>query len=91
MNEFLLTPIEYLKGVGPQRANLLKQELSIYNFEDLLNHFPFRYVDRSYFCKINEIPFQENATQFKGVITKINEGGKGRYKTLSVLVEDDTI
>ena len=90
MNEFLLTPIEYLKGVGPQRANLLKQELSIYNFEDLLNHFPFRYVDRSYFCKINEIPFQENATQFKGVITKINEGGKGRYKTLSVLVEDDT-
>jgi ATP-dependent DNA helicase RecG len=90
MNEFLLTPIEYLKGVGPQRANLLKQELSIYNFEDLLNHFPFRYVDRSYFCTINEIPYQENATQFKGVVTKINEGGKGRHKTLSVLVEDET-
>ena len=90
MNEFLLTPIEYLKGVGPQRANLLKQELSIYNFEDLLNHFPFRYVDRSYFCKINEIPFQENATQFKGIVTKINEGGKGRHKTLSAIVEDET-
>lgn len=90
MNEFLLTPIEYLKGVGPQRANLLKQELSIFNFEDLLNHYPFRYVDRSYFCKINEIPFQENATQFKGIITKITEGGKGRHKTLSVLVEDET-
>jgi ATP-dependent DNA helicase RecG len=90
MNEFLLTSIEYLKGVGPQRANLLKQELSIYNFEDLLNHFPFRYVDRSYFCKIHEIPFQENATQFKGIVTKINEGGKGRHKTLSVLVEDET-
>jgi ATP-dependent DNA helicase RecG len=90
MNEFLLTPIEYLKGVGPQRANLLKQELSIYNFEDLLNHFPFRYVDRSYFCTINEIAYQENATQFKGVVTKINEGGKGRHKTLSVVVEDET-
>jgi ATP-dependent DNA helicase RecG len=90
MNEFLLTPIEYLKGVGPQRANLLKQELSIYNFEDLLNHFPFRYVDRSYFCKINEIPFQENATQFKGIVIKINEGGKGRHKTLSAIVEDET-
>jgi ATP-dependent DNA helicase RecG len=90
MNEFLLTPIEYLKGVGPQRANLLKQELSIYNFEDLLNHFPFRYVDRSYFCKINEIPIQENAMQFKGIVTKINEGGKGRHKTLSAIVEDET-
>ena len=90
MNDFLLTPVEYLKGVGPQRANLLKQELSIFCFEDLLNHFPFRYVDRSYFCKISEIPYQENATQFKGHVTKIVEGGKGRQKTLSVLVEDET-
>jgi ATP-dependent DNA helicase RecG len=90
MNDFLLTPIEYLKGVGPQRANLLKQELSIFCFEDLLNHFPFRYVDRSYFCKISEIPYQENATQFKGLVTKIVEGGKGRQKTLSVVVEDET-
>jgi ATP-dependent DNA helicase RecG len=90
MNDFLLTPIEYLKGVGPQRANLLKQELSIFCFEDLLNHFPFRYVDRSYFCKISEIPYQENATQFKGIVTKIVEGGKGRQKTLSVVVEDET-
>ena len=90
MNDFLLTPIEYLKGVGPQRASLLKQELAIFCFEDLLNHFPFRYVDRSYFCKISEIPYQENATQFKGIVTKITEGGKGRYKTLSVLVEDET-
>jgi ATP-dependent DNA helicase RecG len=69
---------------------LLKQELSIFCFEDLLNHFPFRYVDRSYFCKISEIPYQENATQFKGHVTKIVEGGKGRQKTLSVLVEDET-
>lgn len=90
MNDFLLTPVEYLKGVGPQRANLLKQELSIFCFEDLLNHFPFRYVDRSYFCKISEIPYQENATQFKGHVTKIVEGGKGRQKTLSVVVEDET-
>ena len=90
MNDFLLTPIEYLKGVGPQRASLLKQELAIFCFEDLLNHFPFRYVDRSYFCKISEIPYQENATQFKGTVTKITEGGKGRYKTLSALVEDET-
>jgi ATP-dependent DNA helicase RecG len=90
MNDFLQTPIEYLKGVGPQRATLLKQELGIHSFEELLVHFPFRYIDRSYYCKINELPYQENATQFKGIITKITEGGRGRSKMLSAFIEDET-
>ena len=42
---FLQTPIEFLKGVGPQRAALLQRELEVYTYEDLLLHFPFRYVD----------------------------------------------
>ncbi|MFT5581588.1 MAG: ATP-dependent DNA helicase RecG, partial [Psychromonas sp.] len=46
MNNFLMTPIEYLKGVGPQRSALLKKELGIHCYQDLLDHFPFRYVDR---------------------------------------------
>jgi len=54
--DFFETPIEYLKGVGPQRAELLKKELGIATYWDLLNHFPFRYVDRSKFYKIKEIP-----------------------------------
>ena len=54
-NNILETPIEFLKGVGPQRAQLLKTELNISNFEELLQHFPFRYVDRSKFYNIAEV------------------------------------
>ena len=42
----LQTPIEYLKGVGPNRADLLKKELKIFTFQDLLYFFPNRYIDR---------------------------------------------
>ena len=52
---FLDTSIEYLKGVGPQRAELLKKELQIFTFQDLLFHFPFRHIDRTKFQKISEI------------------------------------
>ncbi|NNK73043.1 MAG: hypothetical protein HKO94_07610, partial [Flavobacteriaceae bacterium] len=45
--EYLQTPIEYLKGVGPNRAELLRKELSIHTFQDLLNLFPNRYIDRT--------------------------------------------
>ena len=90
MNDFLKTPIEYLKGVGPQRADLLKKEIFVYTFEDLISYYPFRYVDRSFYCKINEIPYLENAIQFRGIVTKIYEGGHGRRKTLSVIVQDDS-
>ena len=51
----LSTPIEYLKGVGPVRSELLKKELRIFTYEDLLMHFPFRYVDKSNIYKISEI------------------------------------
>ncbi|MCB0786717.1 MAG: hypothetical protein KDC02_21220, partial [Flavobacteriales bacterium] len=43
---FLETPIEFLKGVGPQRGEVLRGELGIATFGDLLLHVPFRYVDR---------------------------------------------
>ena len=49
----LSTSIEYLKGVGPVRAELLKKELGIFTYEDLLMHFPFRYVDKSNIYKKN--------------------------------------
>ena len=52
MNDLPSTPIEYLKGVGPQKAALLSKEMEIHNYGDLLFHFPYRYVDRSYFTKI---------------------------------------
>jgi ATP-dependent DNA helicase RecG len=90
MNDFFQTPIEFLKGVGPQRAELLKKELYIYTYKDLLYHFPFRYINRSTYCLIKDVPYLENSAQFKGTITRISEGGRGRAKNLTALVEDET-
>lgn len=57
MNDSLFkTPIEYLKGVGPQRAEVLKKEAGIFTYEDLLCYYPFRYIDRTQFYKVAEAP-----------------------------------
>jgi ATP-dependent DNA helicase RecG len=53
--QILKTPIAYLKGVGPQRAEILKKEISIFTYGDLLTNYPFRYIDRTRFYKINEV------------------------------------
>ena len=55
MQNVLLTPIEYLKGVGPNRGELLRKELGIYKYVDLVNFFPNRYIDRTQYYKINEL------------------------------------
>lgn len=87
----LQTPIEYLKGVGPSKAELLKKELKIFTYRDLLHLFPFRYVDRSKFYKINEIISTEAEVQVIGKITHIDEvAGKGRSKRLTARFEDET-
>ena len=52
MANILSNPIEYLKGVGPQRAELLKKELNIFTFKDLLELFPYRHVDRTRVSKV---------------------------------------
>ena len=54
-NTFLHTPIDYLKGVGPNRSKLFKKELKIFTYQDLLSFFPYRYVDKTKYHKINEI------------------------------------
>ena len=78
----LQTPIEYLKGVGPNRANLLKQELSIYTFHDLLHFFPHRYIDRSTFFKINNLPKNSSEVQIKG---KAHQAGNEKTKKVNDL------
>ncbi len=89
-NQFLLTPIEYLKGVGPVKGEVFKTELGIFTFGDLLNHFPFRYVDRSQFFTINQLNEDMPFVQLKGVITDIKEIGEGRGKRLSGTFRDNT-
>ena len=51
----LSTPIEYLKGVGPAKAELLKKEVSIFTYGDLLQYYPFRYIDKSKVFNISDI------------------------------------
>ena len=66
----LKTPIEYLKGVGPAKADLLKKELRIFTYQDLLYHYPFRYVDRSKFYTIGEVKSADIEVQIIGKITR---------------------
>jgi len=88
VNDFLKTPIEFLKGVGPQRADLLRQELGIHTFSDLLHHFPFRYIDRSRYVTVSELSTMETAAQLRGRIIAVSESGTGRTKKLSAKFQD---
>ena len=84
----LQTPIEYLKGVGPSRANLLKQELNLHTFQDLLHFFPHRYIDRSTFYKIKDLPRNSSEVQIKGEIIKIEMIQQKRGKRLVATFDD---
>ena len=82
--------IEYLKGVGPKRAELLKKELNILTFGDLLTYFPFRYIDKSKFHNINEINSDLVYVQIKGKITSIETIGQMRATRMVVTLKDET-
>lgn len=90
MNEFLRTPIEYLKGVGPKRAKLLNKELNVFTFEQLLDVFPFRYVDRSQFYHVTDVVDANTYVQLKGKITKIDKVGARGKQRLVAQFEDET-
>jgi len=68
----LKTPIAYLKGIGPVKANTLQSELHINTFEDLLEFYPFRYIDRSQFYKINDLRQNTAEVQIIGNIISLN-------------------
>ncbi len=85
----LQTPIEYLKGVGPVRGKLLRKEIGIETFEDLLFFFPFRYEDKSNLKKISQLTDGEQVL-IQGQITDFEEIGVGRKKRLIAYLQDDT-
>ncbi|WP_262248409.1 ATP-dependent DNA helicase RecG [Parapedobacter soli] len=85
-----ITPIEYLKGVGPARAAVLNDELGIHTFGDLLKHYPFRYIDRTQFHKIKQLHPDMAAAQVIGRLMHIDEVGERRGKRLVGLFRDDT-
>lgn len=90
MNNYLITPIEYLKGVGPHKAELLKKELGIFTFADLINYYPFRYVDRSRFHRVSDLTSMHEPAQIKGKVIGFIESGMGRGKRLTAKFQDDT-
>ncbi len=90
MNEFLNTPIEFLKGVGPNRAELLKKEAGIFTFNDLLHYFPFRYVDRSQYHTVAELPQLDGYAQLKGKIVHVSERLIGKQNRLIAKFQDHT-
>jgi len=84
------TPIDFLKGVGPLRSDLLKKELRIFTYGDLLMHYPFRYIDRSKIHTIAELRESMPNIQLKGKIIKFEEKGQKRAKRLIAHFQDET-
>ncbi len=83
-------PIEYLKGVGPIRADMLKKELQIFTFEDLLNHFPLRHLDRTSVQPIGQINSGMDHVQVRGIVVSMEILGERRAKRLVVYLRDKT-
>lgn len=90
MQNLLLTPIEYLKGVGPNRGELLRKELGIYKYVDLVNFFPNRYIDRTRYYKINELQNNIAEVQIIGKIINIKtvEFGRNQKRLVATFVDD---
>ena len=90
MTTNLESPIAYLKGVGPKRAELLKVELGIITFFDLIQHLPFRYEDRSIFHRTSDIEADSTSLQLRGKITKKElVGGKKASRLVAVFKDDE--
>ena len=90
MAGFFETKIEFLKGVGPQRANLLNKELKIFTFGDLIQHFPFRYEDRTKIHQIKDLNASMPFVQIKGFIRNYELTGRPYKQRLTAHFFDDT-
>ena len=86
----LSSPIEYLKGVGPLRADMLKKELNLYTFGDLLNHFPHRHIDKTQVTDIAKITPDQDFVQVKGVLMGMDTLGEKRAKRLVSQLRDSS-
>lgn len=89
-NDILNTSIEFLKGIGPNRAKLIKSELKISTFKDLLFQFPFRYIDKTSYHKIADIHSTNTEIQIIGKISDLKEVGSGNKKRLVAKFVDNT-
>jgi len=86
----LQTPIEYLKGIGPSRGELLRKELNIHRYGDLMIFFPNRYIDRTRYYKINELQNSNAEVQIIGKIIHIKtvEFGKNQKRLVASFADE---
>lgn len=89
-NNFFDTKLDYLKGVGPQRAALLATELQIFNYGDLIQYYPFRYEDRTKFHQISELYEGMESAQIKGRLRNLDKVGEGFKARLTAQFSDGT-
>lgn len=90
MIDIATTSIEFLKGVGPAKAQLLQKELGIYTYEDMLQYYPYRYVDRSHHIKICEISANEPYVVLRGYVSHMQTVTNGRTARLTAQLRDNT-
>ncbi len=91
MNEnYLQTPVTYLKGVGPNRSEILKSELGIVTYQDLINLFPNRYIDKTRYYKINELQRGNADVQIIGKVIHIKTVEQKKGNRLVATFLDDT-
>ncbi|MBV6645955.1 MAG: ATP-dependent DNA helicase RecG [Cyclobacteriaceae bacterium] len=90
MPGFFDKSIEFLKGVGPQRAALLCKELGLFTYGDLVQYYPYRYEDRTKFYKVNELHEHLSYVQVIGEIKSLQHVGVGRKQRLVASFADDT-
>ena len=86
----LSAPIDYVKGIGTHRANILKNEVNIFTIGDLIEYFPFRYVDKTVFHTLNEVSNTDVFYQVKGRISAIEIVGQGSKQRLTAVFQDQT-
>ena len=84
------TPIEYLKGVGPQRGDLLRKEMNIHKYGDLIHLYPNRYIDRTRYFKINQLINSNSEVQIVGKVVHIKtiDQGKGKSRLVATFLDD---
>jgi ATP-dependent DNA helicase RecG len=90
MSEYLDQDIKFLPGVGPQRAELLKKELGIYTFNDLLYYFPYKYIDRTKFYRVSEVTNNMPYIQLKGTVSRFETTGEGARQRLTAQFRDES-
>lgn len=89
-SNILQSPVEYIKGVGPQKADLLKKELAIFTFKDLLEHYPLRHLDKTKVDKIRALNYNTDYAQVAGRLTHFEIIGEKQAKRLVAYLKDDT-